>query len=93
MCSSDLLLLPAIYLNVAYTFVLPLVIDRGLPVWESMELSRRTVNHEWFRLFGLLLAAGVLILVSALLLGVGLVLTLPLCTAALMFAYEDLFGR
>jgi hypothetical protein len=88
-----LLILPGIYLAVGYAFVLPLVIDRQMPVWEAMELSRTTVHRHWFQTFGLLLAAGLLLVVSALALGFGLVLTLPLCTAALMFAYEDLFGR
>ena len=41
----------------------------------------------------LLLAAGMLIFVSAAALGFGLVLTLPLCTGALTFAYDDLFER
>ena len=87
-----LLIVPGIYLAVGYAFVLPLVIDRGMPVWEAMELSRRTVHGQWFQTFGLMLAAGLLLAVSALAFGVGLVLALPLCTAALMFAYEDLFG-
>ena len=88
-----LLILPGIYLAVGYAFVLPLVIDRKMPVWDAMELSRTTVHRQWFQTFGLLLAAGLLLVVSALAYGFGLVLTLPLCTAALMFAYEDLFSR
>lgn len=87
-----LLIVPGIYLAVGYAFVLPLVLDRQLPVWEAMELSRKTVHQQWFPAFGLLLAAGMLIFISARAYGFGLVLTLPLCTAALMFAYEDLFG-
>lgn len=87
-----LLIVPGIYLAVGYAFVLPLVLDRQLPVWEAMELSRKTVHRQWFPAFGLLLAAGMLIFISARAYGFGLVLTLPLCTAALMFAYEDLFG-
>jgi hypothetical protein len=88
-----LLVLPGIYLAVGYAFVLPLVVDRRLNVWEAMELSRRTVHKQWFPTLGLLLAAGMLIFISATAFGFGLVLTIPLCTGALMFAYEDLFGR
>lgn len=88
-----LLILPGIYLAVGYAFVIPLIIDRGMPVWEAMELSRTTVHKQWFQTFGLLLAAGLLLIGSAMLFGVGLIVTLPLCTAAIMFAYEDLFGR
>lgn len=88
-----LLILPGIYLAVGYAFVIPLIIDRGMPVWEAMEFSRTTVHKQWFQTFGLLLAAGLLLIGSAMLFGVGLIVTLPLCTAAIMFAYEDLFGR
>lgn len=87
-----LLILPGIYLAVGYAFVIPLIIDRGMPVWTAMELSRTTVHRQWFQTFGLLVAAGMLLFASAQLYGFLLVLTLPLCTAALMFAYEDLFG-
>jgi hypothetical protein len=86
------LFVPCLYLLVGYAFVLPLIVDRQLPVWRAMELSRRTVHRQWFSTFGLLLAAGMLLFISGLAFGVGLVLTLPLCTAALMFAYEDMFG-
>jgi hypothetical protein len=87
-----LFILPGIYLAVGYTFVLPLVIDRQMRVWDAMELSRTTVHHQWFQTFALLLALGILLFVSLLAFYVLLVVTLPLCTAALMFAYESLFG-
>ena len=87
------LLVPCLYLLVGYVFVLPLIVDKQMPVWRAMELSRTTVQHAWFSVFGLLMAAGMLIFVSAIALGFGLVLTLPLCTGALAYAYEDLFNR
>jgi hypothetical protein len=88
-----LLMVPCIYLLVGYVFVLPLIVDKHLPVWGAMERSRAAVQRTWIPTFGLLIAAGMLIFVSAAALGFGLVLTLPLCTAALMFAYEDLFSE
>ncbi|HUR32233.1 MAG TPA: DUF4339 domain-containing protein [Vicinamibacterales bacterium] len=86
------LLVPSIYLIVGYFFVLPLIVDRQLSVWGALELSRRTVQRHWVATCGLLLASGLLILISSIALGIGLIVTLPLCTAALMFAYTDLFG-
>lgn len=87
-----LLILPGIYLVVGYAFVLPLIVDKQLPVWQAMELSRTTVHRHWWAVFGLLLAQALLILIGALAAGIGLVFTMPLCTAALMVAYEHLFG-
>lgn len=87
-----LLILPGIYLLVSYAFVLPIIVDKRLPVWEAMELSRTTVHRQWWATFGLLLAQAALIVLGALAAGVGLIVALPICTAALMVAYEDLFG-
>lgn len=87
-----LLIVPGIYLLVSYAFVLPILVDRRLPVWEAMELSRTTVHPHWWPVFGLLLAQAAMILLGVLAAGVGLVIALPICTAALMVAYEDLFG-
>jgi hypothetical protein len=86
-----LLVPPAVYLAVGYAFVVPLIVDKRLSVWEALEQSRRAVNPNWFRLFGLQMARGILLLLSAPTLGLGLVLTLPLGFAALMVAYRDLF--
>jgi len=83
---------PCLYLLVGYVFVLPLIIDRNLAFWGAMETSRRTVHRQWFQTFGLLFAAGLMLIVPARWFIFGLVLTLPVCTAALMFAYEDLFS-
>jgi hypothetical protein len=88
-----LFIVPGIYLAVGYTFVLPLVIDRQMPIWDAMELSRTTVHQQWFQTFGLLVALGGILLLSLLAYYVLLAITLPLCTAALMFAYEELFEQ
>ena len=51
------LIIPGIYLFVAWTFAVPLVADRRLEFWSAMELSRKVVNRVWFEIFGLLLLA------------------------------------
>jgi hypothetical protein len=51
------LVIPGLYLFVAWTFSIPLVSDRRLEFWSAMELSRRVVNRVWFELFALLLLA------------------------------------
>ena len=47
-----LLILPGIYLTVAYAFAVPLMLDKGLSPWESLEASRKAVTHRWFSVFG-----------------------------------------
>jgi hypothetical protein len=51
------LILPGVYLFVAWLFSVPLVADRGLEFWSAMELSRRTVTRVWFQVFALFAVA------------------------------------
>ena len=85
--------IPCVYLIVSYIFVLPLIVDRHLTVWQAMETSRRAVHHQWFPTLGLLLAAGMLLIIAAAALGFGLVLAFPLSIGALMIGYEVMFSR
>lgn len=87
-----LLILPGIYLSVAYLFVYPLMIDKRMGVWEAMETSRRAVTKQWFTFFGILLAMGVITLLSALPLGIGLVWTIPMGYLAYGIMYTKVFG-
>ena len=48
-----LLIIPGVYLAVAYMFASYLVVDRRLDFWPAMELSRRTVTPPVVRLFRL----------------------------------------
>ena len=49
-----LLVIPGIYLSIAYVFTLPLIADKGMDVWDAMELSRKAVTKHWFKVAGLL---------------------------------------
>lgn len=87
-----LLLLPGIYLGVAYSLALPLVAERGLSPWQAMEASRKAINRHWFKVFGLYLTLGLFLLLSAIPLGIGLVWTLPMAFIAVGVLYRTLFG-
>jgi uncharacterized membrane protein len=87
-----LLIIPGIYLAVAYMFAAYLVVDRRLDFWPAMELSRRTINPRWFGYFGFTLLLVLLNLAGILLLGVGLLVTVPLSFCVVTAAYADIFG-
>jgi hypothetical protein len=88
-----LCVLPGIYTSVSWIFALPLVIDRSLPFWDAMELSRQVVAKHWFIVFAFLLVVGLLAACGVVACCVGLFVTLPLASLALMYAYEDIFSR
>jgi uncharacterized membrane protein len=81
-----------IYLGIAWMFALPLIIDKQLPFWPAMKLSWRVAHQQFLPLLGLFLLCGLCYLAGFLALCVGLLIALPVCVAALAFAYEDLFG-
>lgn len=45
----------AIYLMVAYTFAWLLIVDQKLDLWTALEVSRRVVTAQWWRVMGLIL--------------------------------------
>ena len=87
-----LCILPGIYLMVAWVFALPLVIDKKLDFWPAMELSRKVISRHWWLMFGLFIVAGLINIIGLLACIVGIFVTLPIGFAALMYAYEDIFG-
>ena len=88
-----LCIVPGVYLAVAWMFATPLVLDRGMEFWPAMEESRRLAHPLWFPLFGLQLLGALLSVVGGLACLVGLFVTAPISVMAMLYAYEDLFGR
>ncbi len=87
-----LLVLPGIYLSVAYLLAVPLIADRGMGAWEALETSRKIVTKHWFSVFGLLLLVGVLTGLSAVLLLIPLIWTLPWMILCMGIVYRNLAG-
>jgi len=73
-----LLVLPGIYLTIAYFFTIPLIVDKGMDVWDAMELSRKAVTKHWFKVAGLFSLLGLFMALGALVLGIGLIWAVPL---------------
>jgi uncharacterized membrane protein len=88
-----LCVIPGIYLSVSWIFALPLVVDRNLNFWDSMELSRKVVAKHWFITFAFLLVLGLLAACGFIACCVGFLVTMPIASVALMYAYEDIFSR
>lgn len=87
-----LLIIPGVYLAVAYLFASYLVVDRRLDFWPAMDLSRRTVNPRWFGYFAFVLLIALLNLAGVVALGVGLLVTIPLSFCAMTAAYAGISG-
>ena len=87
-----LLIIPGLYLLTSYLFAPLLVLDRKLDFWPAMEMSRKTVQPQFFGFFVFLLLLMVINIAGALALGVGLLVTGPISIGALTAAYAEIFG-
>ncbi|KIP90489.1 MULTISPECIES: hypothetical protein [Pseudomonas] len=87
-----LLLIPGIYLSVAYMLAIPLVVERGLSPWQAMEASRKAITQHWFKVFGLFLLLGLIVAISAIPVFIGLIWTVPLFVVAMGVLYRTIFG-
>ena len=87
-----LILIPGMYLAVAYCMTMPLIADRRLTPWQAIETSRKAVTKRWFSFFGLFLVVGLVIFGSALTLGIGLIWTAPWSINVIGVAYRRTFG-
>ncbi len=87
-----LFIIPGIYLAVVYSFAMFFIIFGNANFWESMELSRKLVNKEWFNVFLLTLVLGLLNFFGALAFGVGLLFSIPIGFCALYAAFDDIIG-
>ena len=87
-----LLIIPGLYLAVAYMLAIPLVVERGLSPWQALEASRKAISQHWFKTFGLFLLLGLITLVSVIPLGIGLVWSIPLFVIAMGVLYRTIFG-
>ena len=87
-----LCIIPGIYLTVAWYFAIPLVIDRNLDFWPALQLSRRLVSKHWFIVFAAMLVFGLVAMIGIIACGIGILVTMPVGTIALMYAYETIFG-
>ena len=59
----------------------------------AMKLSWKKVNQHWWQIFGLIILIGLLNVAGLLACCVGVLFTLPVGFAALMIAYETIFGE
>ena len=83
-------ILIVVYLSVSWIFTFILVIDQGLGPWTAMEVSRRVVSKQWFRVFFVMFLAGLLTLLGLIGLFIGIFFTLPIAFSATICAYESL---
>lgn len=87
-----LLIIPGIYLIVAYSMAMPLMVEKNMRLWEALETSRKTIHKCWFSMFGLYIAIILVFFVAIIPLGIGLIWATPFIFIVMGVVYRSLFG-
>jgi hypothetical protein len=87
-----LMALPAMYLGISYVYAPMLVWFYNMDVWPAMEASRKIVAKNWFSHLGFLFVLGIISMAGFLLLGIGILYTVPAIKCALYAAFADITG-
>jgi hypothetical protein len=61
--------------------------------WTAIGMSRKMVQKHWWNVFGLIILIDLLNIAGVCACCIGLLFTIPVGFAALMFAYETIFSE
>ena len=78
-------------LSARLLFTVPLILDRDVGIWEGMRVSWHALRGQWVSSIGFLIVCGLAAASGLLLLGVGIVLTLPLAYLPFVVLYRRFF--
>jgi len=87
-----LLIVPGIYLSLAYFMAMPLVVEKDLSPWQAMEISRKAITKRWFSFFFFGLLMSFILMLSIIPLGIGLIWTMPMMFVCYGVLYRNMFG-
>jgi len=89
-----LLIIPGLYLAIAFSFAIPLWIEyrqEGLGIIDSFSVSRQVVTRQFWGITLLLLAQCGLIIIGVAIFIIGGLVTIPLAMLMHSFAFRDIF--
>lgn len=86
-----LLILPGLYLAIAWSLTIPILLHQKISVWNAMEASRLAVTAKLFEFVVLILVLMGVNLLGALCLGIGLLVSVPVSYCTIAVAYRKLF--
>ena len=85
-----LLMIGILLVAVIWAFKIHFIVIYNMEAWPAMELSRKICTHNLFQLIGLFLLLGIIIVISAIPCGIGLLFSLPLSIGAMYNAFAQI---
>ena len=87
-----LFMLAMLLVTVVWAFKLHFIVVYKMDAWPAMELSRRVAAANLLRLAGLFIVIGIIVFISVLPCGIGLLFSLPLSIGAVYSAFAQITG-
>jgi uncharacterized membrane protein len=86
------LIVPGVYLAIAYSFANMFILFLGYEFWPAMELSRKIITKNWWQFFSFMLLMLAINVAGVLACGVGVVFAAPITSCMTYCAFEDIVG-
>ena len=80
------------FVSIGFTFVYPLIVDRGLQGFDAVRLSFKAALANFWGLLGMMFLNFLMTLAGLFLCMVGVYFALPITYSAIAVAYEQVFG-
>ena len=91
--SSSALIIPMIYISVAYMFTVPFIVLGRMGFWNAMETSRKVITRNFFNFLLMSLTIGLISIVGLLIFGIGVFATQAVSYCIIYAAYMDIAGH
>ena len=85
-------MLAMLLISVVWAFKIHFIVVYKMDAWPAMELSRKVAAPNFLRLVGLYIIIGLIVIVSALPCGIGLLFSLPFSIGAVYSAFAQITG-
>lgn len=84
---------PGVYLFTIYAFAEVVAVVEKKNFWQCLETSRALVKGHWIPVFGLVFTAVLILIAGVMVLGVGMLVSVPVATLVIHAAYRDIRGQ
>lgn len=81
-----------LYVAIRFLMFTPLIVEKQLTVGQALSASRRAIGHHWFKTLWFLIVICLIMIGSALTLGILYIWTLPMFNNAMAILYREIFG-
>ena len=87
------LIIPGIYLHIAYLMSTQLILDEKLGAWDSLEVSRKIITKVFFKFSLMVIFSYILVISGAIIFGIGILFTFPLYFCFHSVLYKNLIDQ